>query len=93
MGNEEARAETSKEPSTYLIQIGRFELRGANARRVLKLVGYALAVLLVCVPGAMAFVAYAEGGTSLWAAIAFAVAVPGAVALWISREAGRVRRK
>jgi hypothetical protein len=93
MGNEEGRLGIPKEaPNTALIQIGRLELRGANANRVLKALGYSVGVLIVCAPGAMAFFAYAEGGTSLWAAIAFTVAVPGGIGLWLSRDARRARR-
>jgi hypothetical protein len=69
----------------YRVQIGRLELRGASARRLLKTAFFALGVLIACVPGAMAFYAYAEGGTSLWAAIAFAVTVPAAVGFWLFR--------
>jgi hypothetical protein len=80
---------TGDKPDTAVVQIGRFELRGASATRLLKLVIYTAVALIVATPGAMAFFAYAKGGTSLWAAIAFAVAVPGGIGWWWFRKERR----
>jgi hypothetical protein len=71
------------ESDSNVVRIGRLDLRGDRARRFLKVAFCAGAALIACVPGAMAFFAYAEGGTSLWAAVAFAVVIPAGVALWL----------
>jgi hypothetical protein len=73
----------------WRVQFGRFELRGWRAKLLL----YGMVVLIACIPGAMAFIAYAEGGTSLWAAVAFTVGVPGGVALYLFWEDVPLRRK
>jgi hypothetical protein len=57
----------------------RIDLHGWRADVVL----YAVIALIACIPAGMAFIAYAEGGTSLWAAIAFAVGIPGGVWLYL----------
>jgi hypothetical protein len=48
----------------------------AYSRAMASVAVWAFLLLISCIPGAMALVAYEVGGTSLWAAIAFAVAVP-----------------
>jgi hypothetical protein len=94
MGDEEGRLGMQEEqPNTSVIQLGRFELRGASAKRAVKLVGYTIAVLIASAPGVMAFFAYAEGGTSLWAAIAFTVAVPAGIGVWLVRDVRRASRR
>lgn len=94
MGEEKGRLGIPEEqPNTAVIQIGRFELRGASAKRVFKLVGYAIGALIVSAPGVMAFFAYAEGGTSLWASIAFTVAIPVGIGVWLVRDVRRVSRR
>jgi hypothetical protein len=67
----------------------RMDLPGWRANLVL----YAVIALIACIPAGMAFIAYAEGGTSLWAAIAFSVAVPGGVWLYLVWESVSLRRK
>jgi hypothetical protein len=64
------------------------EIEAADSRAIPSLVVWAFLGLVGCIPAAMALFAYAEGGTSLWAAIAFAVAVP-AVGLFFAL--GRTR--
>lgn len=94
MGENDGRVVTAgDEPDHSLVQIGRFELRGAAASRFIKAVLCGVGVLLLCVPGAAAFFAYAEGGTSLWAAIAFAVLVPGCVSVWLFRDTRGIRKQ
>lgn len=51
-------------------------------------------VLIVCAPAAGVFIAYAEGGTSLWTALAFAVLLTGGTVFfswWLMGKTG-VRR-
>jgi hypothetical protein len=44
---------------------------------------YAVIALIACFPAACAFFAYAEGRTSLWAAIAFTVVTSGGAGLYL----------
>jgi uncharacterized RDD family membrane protein YckC len=53
-----------------------FELQGWRARLLSSLLVWAFIALIALLPAACAFFAYAEGGTSLGAAIAYSVVLP-----------------
>jgi uncharacterized RDD family membrane protein YckC len=65
------------------------ELTGWRARLLSSLLLWAFIGLIALIPAACAFFAYAEGGTSLGAAIAYSVVLPVVFILWTSRGRSR----
>jgi hypothetical protein len=67
----------------------RIELRGGRAKLSL----YTVIVLVVCIPAACAFFAYAEGGTSLLGAVGYSAALYGGFGLYLCWDLMRLRRQ
>lgn len=76
----------------------RIELRGKHRRvemrgRRAKLLLYILVALVVCIPAACAYFAFAEGGTSLWSAVGYCAVVYGGFGLYLCWDLMRLRRQ
>jgi hypothetical protein len=66
-----------------------FTLRGWRAGVLL----WVPIALIACIPAAAALFAYAEGGTTLWVAIAFSVGLPLGFGAWLWRSWSRERSR
>jgi hypothetical protein len=67
----------------------RVELHGRRARLLSSVLVWSFIALIALIPAACALFAYAEGGTSLGAAIAYSVVLPVAVVFWAARARPR----
>ncbi len=86
-----------EEPGLPRIELGgesrTTELRGWRAKLLLYVMAAVIVSVIVCIPAACAFFAYAEGGTSLWGAVGYSTAIYGGFGLYLCWDLVRLRRK